>query len=61
MAVKCVDLLNLPEITQARIRKWAERGHVRTYGLDQYGMQKYELTDIIRMVSANAEAPTPAA
>lgn len=52
MAVQCVELLQLPSVNPATIRKWAERGKVRKYGLDQYGLQKYELGDIITMVSA---------
>lgn len=52
MAIQCLEMLQLPAASQATIRKWAERGKVRRYGLDQYGLQKYELTDIIRMVQA---------
>lgn len=54
MAVQCIELLQLPSLNPATIRKWAERGKVRRYGRDQYGLQKYELQDIIRMVSSDA-------
>lgn len=53
MAVQCIALLQLPDVNPSTIRTWAERGRVRRYGLDQYGLQKYELADIIAMVSAN--------
>lgn len=52
MAVECIDLLQLPSVNPATIRQWAKRDKVRTYGLDQHGLQKYELSDIIRMVSS---------
>lgn len=51
MAVQCVDLLQLPAVKKETIRKWAQRGQVKCYGLDQSGLQKYELHDIIRMAS----------
>lgn len=53
MAVQCVELLQLPPLKKETLRKWAERGHVRKLGLDQYGLQKYDLDDIIRMVSTS--------
>lgn len=56
MAVQCVELLQLPSVNATTIRKWAERGHVKRYGLDQHGLQKYELGDIIQMVS-NGDQP----
>ena len=56
MAVQCIDLLQLPAVKPATIRKWAERGQVKKYGRDQFGLQKYELRDIIRMVSGDANA-----
>lgn len=51
MAVQCMKMLDLPVVSQSTIRTWAERGKVRRYGLDQYGLQKYELADIIGMAS----------
>lgn len=54
MAVQCIDLLQLPGTSVAMIRKWAERGHVKKYGVDQTNCQRYELHDIIRMVSTKA-------
>jgi phage terminase Nu1 subunit (DNA packaging protein) len=54
MAVQIVDMLNLPSVNQSTIRTWAERGKVAKYGRDQYGLQKYELRDIVRMASAKA-------
>lgn len=56
MAVQCVELLQLPAVNQATIRKWAERGRVKRYGLDQYGLQKYELGDIIQLVSSGDQS-----
>lgn len=56
MAVQCIDLLQLPAVNTATIRKWAERGHVAKYGVGQDGLQKYELHDIIRMVSSKTAA-----
>lgn len=55
MAVQCIEMLQLPPVKPGTIRQWANRGTVRKYGLDQYGSQKYELHDIIRMVTGNAE------
>lgn len=60
MAVQCIDLLQLPATTASTIRTWADRGKVTKYGRDQFGLQKYELSDIIRMVSKDA-APLNAA
>lgn len=55
-AVAMIAMMNLPPVTQAAIRKWAERGKVRKYGLDQSRRQKYELHDIVRMAGeAQAE------
>jgi hypothetical protein len=54
MAVQIVDMLNLPSVKATTIRKWAERGKVAKYGCDQYGLQKYELRDIVRMASEKA-------
>lgn len=51
MAVQALEMLNIPTVTTATIRKWAQRGKVKKYGLDQYGLQKYELRDII--IAAN--------
>lgn len=50
-AIDCLELMQLPQVKMATIRQWANRGQVRTYGLDQTGRQKYELSDIIRQVS----------
>ena len=60
MAMQCIELLQLPPTNQAAIRKWAERGKVRRYGLDQYGLQKYELNDIIQMVSNGSQTQATA-
>jgi len=43
MAVEILEMLNLPAVTASTIRTWADRGKVRKYGLDTYGLQKYEL------------------
>ena len=49
-------MLNLDGPSASTIRKWAERGKVKKYGLDQYGHQKYELTDIIKLIQAKQPA-----
>lgn len=59
MAVQCIDLLNLPPITQSTLRTWAERGKVRRYGRDQYGLMQYDLDDIVRTATGH-DALTPA-
>lgn len=56
MAVQCIELLNLPPVTPSTIRSWAERGHIRKYGRDQYGLQKYDLDDIVKRVSGTTAA-----
>lgn len=56
MAVQCIEMMNLPPVTTATIRKWAERGKVRKYGLDQYGLMKYDLTDIVRLAAGKESA-----
>ena len=55
MAVQCIELLQLPPTTPSTIRTWAERGKVKRFGRDQYGLQKYELNDIIAMVSGGEQ------
>lgn len=58
MAVEILEMLNLPAVTASTIRTWADRGKVRKYGLDTYGLQKYELCDI--MLAANESQPRQA-
>ena len=60
MAIQCIELLQLPPTTASTIRTWAERGKVRRYGRDQYGLQKYELNDIIQMVSNGTQTQATA-
>ena len=52
MAIQVCEMLNLDGPSASTIRTWAERGKVKKYGLDQYGHQKYELTDIIKLIQA---------
>lgn len=61
MAVTFLNILEMPPITAATIYNWADRGKVRKYGRDAYGLQQYDLDDIMRMVSADAAPTTPAA
>lgn len=55
MAVQCIQMMHLPPVTASTIRTWADRGKdgqkVRKYGLDQYGLQKYDLGDIVRIAA----------
>ena len=51
MAADVCEMLNLPAVSPSTIRTWAERGKVKKYGRDQFGHQKYELTDIIAQLA----------
>lgn len=53
MAAQVCEMLNLKNPSPSTIRTWAERGKVKKYGRDQYGHQKYELTDIIKALQAS--------
>lgn len=57
MANQCLQLLNLPTANPATIRKWAERGKIRRYGRDQFGLMQYDLDDIVRVASGHTLEP----
>lgn len=57
MAVDIVKMLGLAPTTASTIRTWADRGAVRKGGLDQYGLMRYNLDDIVKVANERQREP----
>ncbi len=54
-AVQFIDMLQMPPVTQQRIRQWAHRGKVTKLGAGRDGKMRYELHDIIALAEAHRD------